>query len=157
MKRSKFAPLIAMGAAILLVCVAQGRESRPPFSYAGGTEALPENCGGQLEVGQDELVFRCPQHSAAIPLSAITLMQYRPDVSRQVLKLKLKWKVEVRPVEGSNPKGKNRYFTIIYAENGTPHAVVLEVEPLDMRPYLAEIEMKSGHRVQVMGYEPYGY
>ena len=160
MKHRKYTPLIATAAAVLMVSLAHGHESRethPPFSYAGGTEALPENCGGQLEVSQDQLVFRCAPRSIAIPLASITLMQYRPDVSQRVRKLKLQWKVEVRPVEGSNPKNKNRYFTIIYAEKGTPHAVVLEVEPLDMRPYLAEIEMKSGRRVQVMGYEPYTY
>ncbi|MGO9273210.1 MAG: hypothetical protein ACLQOO_23735 [Terriglobia bacterium] len=162
MKHRKSNLLVATAAALLTVGLAQGhvtRETHPPFSYAGGTEALPENCGGQLEVSQDQLVFRCGQHPITIPLASITLMQYRPDVSRRVLKLKLQWKVEVRPVEDGKPKPKNqnRYFTIVYAENGAPHAVVLEVEPPDMRPYLAEIEMKSGRRVQVMGYEPYGY
>jgi len=33
--------------------------------------------------------------------------------------------------------------------------VVLKVDPLSMRPYLAEIEMKSGKRVEVMPYEDY--
>jgi hypothetical protein len=33
--------------------------------------------------------------------------------------------------------------------------VVLKVAPRRMRPYLAEIELKSGKRVEVMGYEEY--
>jgi len=33
--------------------------------------------------------------------------------------------------------------------------VVLRVDPLSMRPYLAEIELKSGKRVEVMPYEDY--
>ena len=145
-------------ATLLMVGVAQAHETRPPFSYAGGTETVPENCAGQLEVSQDAMVFRCaPNNSIAIPLTAITLMQYRPDVSQKVMRLNLRWKVEVKPLEGSNRKNENRYFTIVYAENGAPHAIVLEVKPPDMRPYLAEIEMKSGRRVQVMGYPPYGY
>jgi len=168
MKHWKFSPSISTVAAIALAALAtplmiqvspahETRETHPAFSYAGGTEAVPENCSGQLEVSQDAMVFRCAQNAVAIPLADITLMQYRPDVSHQVQKLNLRWKVEVKPVEGSNRKNENRYFTIVYAANGTPHAVVLEVKPLDMRPYLAEIEMKSGRRIQVMGYPPYGY
>lgn len=167
MKQRRSNPFIATAAAVLAALAttllasaarAHGtREAHPPFSYAGGTEPVPENCAGQLEVTQDNMVFRCAEHSIVIPLSSVTLMQYRPDVSHQVLRLKLRWRVEVRPPDGSNRKNENRYFAIVYAENGTAHAVVLEVEPLDMRPYLAEIEMKSGRRVQVMGYAPYGY
>jgi hypothetical protein len=33
--------------------------------------------------------------------------------------------------------------------------MVLRVDALSMRPYLAEIELKSGKRVEVMPYEDY--
>jgi hypothetical protein len=33
--------------------------------------------------------------------------------------------------------------------------MVLEVRPVAMRPYLAEIDLKAGKRVEVEGYEEY--
>jgi len=86
-----------------------------------------------------------------MPFGSIVLMQFRPDLSRHVRHLKLKWKVW--PDVGGGKK--NRYFTVVYREEGVPHAVILKVEPLLMRPYLAEIELKSGKRVEVKGYEQY--
>jgi hypothetical protein len=151
MNRLKSSLLIA-AVAILMAVAAGGRQTEPQFKYAGGTENLPEQCAGLLEMGPDAMVFRCAQYSIAIPYASLTLMQYRPDVSKRVRKLKLTWKV--RPVPGGGSK-KNRYFTVVYQENGGQHAMVLEVQPLVMRPYLAEIEMRSGRRVEVKGYESY--
>ncbi len=121
------------------------------FKYAGGTEHIPEACAGRLELGQEALTFKCFQYALAIPYSSINLMQYRPDVSKEVRKLKLKWKV--RPAGGGGKH--NRYFTVRYTGGGTTHVVVLEVLPEAMRPYLAEIDLKVGRRVEVKGYEDY--
>jgi hypothetical protein len=119
--------------------------NEPPFQYEAGTENLERGCGGKLEVLRDALAFTCPQGSVNLPFSAITLMQYRPDMSKRVARMKISWKV--RPQFG---KAKdNRYFTVLYDDHGTTGAVVLRVEPLSMRPYLAEIELKSGKNVQV--------
>ena len=63
MKHWKFSPSISTVAAIALAALAtplmiqvspahETRETHPAFSYAGGTEAVPENCSGQLEVSQ---------------------------------------------------------------------------------------------------------
>jgi len=151
MNHQKSNLLIAAVAAILMAGVAGGRQTEPQFKYAGGTENLPEQCAGLLEMGADAMVFRCATYSIAIPYASLALMQYRPDVSRRVQKLKLKWKVRPEPGGGK----KNRYFTVVYGENGGQHAMVLEVQPPVMRPYLAEIEMRSGRRVEVKGYESY--
>lgn len=121
------------------------------FKYAGGTESIGRDCVGKLEVYDDGLVFRCPQGSITAPFSSITLMQFRPDLSRKVRRMKMKWKVRPYPRGGKT----NRYFTAVYHEEGQAHAFVLEVEPLAMRPYLAEIDLRAGKRIEVKGSEKY--
>lgn len=78
-------------------------------------------------------------------------MQYRPDISRQVRKMKLKWKVKPYASGGKH----NRYFTVVFTSAERSHIMVLEVGPDEMRPYLAEIDLKSGQRVQVWELEIY--
>lgn len=147
--RTRTGMLLAL---LLVVSVASGKKKTetPPFQYAGGTEQIQQDCG-KLEVSTDALTFKCPSTTLEIPFADITTMEYRPDLSRAVRRLKLQWKVQ--PHRGGGKK--NRYFTILYKEQGQPRAVVLRVEPLVMRPYLAEIELKSGKRVEVFGYEQY--
>jgi len=117
----------------------------PPFLYEAGTEDLARGCGGKLEVLKDALAFTCPQGSVTMPFSAITLMQYRPDVSKQVVGMNIDWKV--RPA--LDKARDNIYFTVLCNENGKTRAVVLRVDIVSLRPYLAEIELKSGKNVQV--------
>jgi len=121
------------------------------FKYVGGTEKIPDGCTGRLEVTPDNLDFACFQYDIPVPYSSIRIMEYRPNVSRRVWKLKPKWKV--RPMGGG---GKlNRYFTVTFTQGGKTHVMVLDVLPDAMRPYLAEIDLKAGRRVEVMGYEDY--
>ena len=122
------------------------------FQYAGGTEKIEIDCAGKLEVTLEGLIFKCPSGSVDIPFSTITLMQFRPDVSQRVRRLKLKWTTYPNPLV---PGKQNRYFTIVSKKQGLTHVVVLKVDPLSMRPYLAEIELKSGKRVEVMPYPDY--
>ena len=122
------------------------------FQYAGGTEKIEIDCAGKLEVTLDSLVFRCPGGSVVMPFSTITLMQFRPDVSRRVRKLKLKWTTYPNTLIVGK---QNQYFTVVCKKQGETQVVVLRVDPLSMRPYLAEIELKSGKRVEVMPYEDY--
>lgn len=117
----------------------------PLFLYEAGTENLARGCGGKLEVLKDALAFTCPQGSVTMPFSAITLMQYRPDVSKQVVGMNIDWKV--RPA--LDRARDNIYFTVLCNENGKTRAVVLRVDVVSLRPYLAEIELKSGKNVQV--------
>jgi hypothetical protein len=122
------------------------------FQYAGGTEKIEVDCAGKLEVSQEGINFKCPSGSVEIPFATITLMQFRPDVSRRVRSLKLKWTNYPTILI---PGKQNRYFTIVCKKQGVTHVVVLRVDPLSMRPYLAEIELKSGKRVEVMPYPDY--
>ena len=122
------------------------------FQYAGGTEKIEIDCAGKLEVTPESLVFRCPGASVVMPFSTITLMEFRPDVSRRVRKLKLKWTTYPNTLIAGK---QNQYFTIVCKKQGATQVVVLKVDSLSMRPYLAEIELKSGKRVEVMPYEDY--
>jgi len=132
------------------VGVEQTREAI--FQYAGGSEKIEIDCAGKLEVSLEGLTFKCPTGSVGMPFSTITLMQFRPDVSPRVRKLKLKWSTYPTILIAGK---QNRYFTVVYRIRGVTHVVVLRVDPLSMRPYLAEIELKSGKRVEVMPYGDY--
>lgn len=127
------------------------QEAQPPFEYAGGTEGVPPSCAGNLEVSSQSLIFKCPQATVTMPFASISLMEYRSDVSWRVRKLKPEWKA-YPPKQGGKT---NRYFTVVYSRPAATHVVILQVAPQAMRPYLAEIELKSGKRVEVMGYEEY--
>lgn len=123
----------------------------PDFYYAGGTETLSAGCGGELELTHVSMTFKCPDGSVTIPYSSITLMQYRPKLSSQVRKMKLGWKA--RP-EGTSAK-KNLLFTVLYRQGSTTQAMVLKVQPVNMRPYLAEIELNTRKRIEVWDYRGY--
>jgi hypothetical protein len=122
------------------------------FQYAGGSEKIEIDCAGKLEVSTEGLIFKCPGASVEMPFSTISLMQFRPDVSPQVRNLKLKWKTYPSILIAGK---QNRYFTVVCKKQGVTHVMVLRVDALSMRPYLAEIELKSGKRVEVMPYEDY--
>ena len=146
-------------AALLLAAAAivYGREEgiEPQFKYAAGTESISEGCEGNLELTSTGLTFRCSAGSITAPFSSISLMQYRNDVSRKVRKMKLKWKIKpnfVAPLLGGR---RNRYFTVVFKDDELTHVMVLRVSPRAMRPYLAEIDLKSTRRVEVQGYENY--
>jgi hypothetical protein len=149
---------LTAGLAILLALASPGftreRGKDPFFQYVAGTENIQDGSRGNLEMGVDGLTFRTHDSSVSVPYSAIKLMQFRPDVSRKVRKAKVPWKV--KPPEGGGKK--NRYFAILFDDEEPKrprHAMVLKVSPEAMRPYLAEIDLKSGKRVEVKGYEEY--
>ena len=125
----------------------------PQFKYAAGTEDLPDGCDGNLEVNPEVLTFRCWSGKVDIPCSAIFAMEYRSEVSKRVRKMKLKWKI--RPVADSAilKTRKNRFFTVVYRAEETSRVLVLRVEPRAMRPYLAELDLRSDKRVDVESYE----
>lgn len=120
----------------------------PRFTYAGGTEALHSGCEGKLELTHASMTFECPEGAITIPFRSITVMQYRPSISRDIKRMKLHWK--------SKPSGSGRksnlFFTVLYRENSGLHAMVLKVLPEDMRPYLAQIELSTGKRIHVWDY-----
>lgn len=131
--------------------IASNRTQEPKFKYAGGTEDVLAGCPGTLQLTNDSMTYSCAQRSVAIPYRAIETMQYRADVIRHVRKLRLKWRV-VPPIGGGH---NNRYFTLVYRVSGVTHVMVLEVPNDEMRPYLAEIDLKCGRRVDVQRHEDY--
>ena len=152
--RGQFVWLV-LAAALLGVHGGAGREKPKefPFRYVGGTRGPIETCKGVLETSSKELTFRCGTGAIDVPYSSITLMQYRADVSRKVRKMKLHWKL--KPSVGGGRE--NRYFAIIYSESGSRQGLVLEVFPAAMRPYLAEIDLRAGRRIDVQNHEDYQY
>jgi hypothetical protein len=149
----KVSGLAALGALLLWAPAAGGAQKakQPQFAYVAGTEDVLPGCQGTIELTSQQLSFLCAQYSLHAPYAAISRMEYRSGVSRSVRKLKLKWKL--RPPEGGGKK--NRYFTIVYQEAGATHMVVLDVAPDEMQPYLAEIDLKAGRRVEVQNHEDY--
>jgi hypothetical protein len=124
-----------------------------PFRYVGGTLGPSDPCKGVLETSPTELTFRCPTVAITVPFTSIILMQYRADISRKVRKMKLRWHLQP-PVGGGT---ENRYFTLIYNESGSRQGLVLEVSSQAMRPYLAEIDLRAGRRIDVQNHETYQY
>jgi len=132
---------------LLLISPAYGRHRKieaPPFQYEGGTEDIEKGCAGKLEVLKEGFTFRCPSGSISLPFSGVTLMQYRPDVSAEVLGMKIPWKLKPQVQK----LRENKYFAIVSNEQGKLRAMVLRVNEDDMRPYFAEIELQSGKSVQ---------
>ena len=135
-------------ALFLLIGSSYGKHKKtadaPPFQYEAGSENIEKGCEGKLEVLKEGLTFKCPGGTVTLPFSAITLMQYRPDVSAEVLAMKIPWKIEPQFLRVR----ENKYFTIVGNEQGKLRAVVLRVDEDNMRPYFAEIELQSGRSVQ---------
>lgn len=139
--------LILASGPLLGVSAAKDRE--PTFRYVGGTENIPEGCTGALQLTGGALGFECPQYQVTIPYSAIETMQYRADVRWRIRRMKVNW--AVRPPRGGGQK--NRYFTVVYRASGGLRVIVLEVSSDQMRPYLAEIDLQAGQRVEVQRHE----
>jgi hypothetical protein len=134
-------------ALLLLICPSYGKHKKtdePPFQYLAGTENIEKGCAGKLEVLKEGFTFKCSSGTFSLPFPAITLMQYRPDVSAEVLAMKIPWKITPQLTRVR----ENKYFTIVCNEQGKLRAVVLRVSEDDMRPYFAEIELQSGKSVQ---------
>jgi len=133
--------------ALLLTGASYGKHKKveePPFEYLAGTENVDKGCGGKLEVLKEGFTFRCPGATFNLPFSTITLMQYRPDISAEVMGMKIPWKIKPQ----LQRLRENKYFTIVCNDQGKLRAVILRVDENDMRPYFAEIELQSGKSVQ---------
>ena len=142
---------------LLLAGTALAREEqpRPQFKYAAGTETLSAGCEGNLELNSEGMTFKCSGGSVSAPYSAISLMQYRSDVSKKVRKMKVKWTVRPEytpPLFGGK---RNRFFAVVFRTGGATRVVILRVQPGAMRPYLAEIDLRAEKRVEVESFEEY--
>lgn len=135
----------AVFAALLFAPVVWGRQDKKAlFKYVAGTEALPKGCGGELEVTESALVFLCDGKSVSVPYDAISQMEFLPRVSKKIRKMKLHW--EIKP--GSSHGKHAGFFSVIYSGGGQTRAIVLKVPNDTMRPYMAEIDLKTGHNIE---------
>jgi len=117
--------------------------NNPPFEYVGGTESISRGCEGKLEVTEAALVFRCATGSISVPYASITQMEYLPRISKQIRKMKLRWTVK----PPSSHSKHEAYFSVLYSEKGRTHAMVLKAPPETMRPYMAEIDLRTGRAI----------
>lgn len=128
-------------ALFLLVPSALARShNKSTFEYVAGTQSLPKGCKGKLEMAQENMIFECPGGSITVPYTAITRMEYQEKISKQIRKMTLNWAINP-PSSHNKHEG---YFTVLYSEKGQTHAMILKVSPETMRPYLAEIDLKTG-------------
>ena len=125
--------------------------SSAPFKYVGGTEKFMRGCLGQLGLTASTMVFTCPEGSIKIQYRSILLMQYRADIGRKVRRMELPWRFKPWRSGGN----RNRYFTVVFRTPQGKRVVVLAISPVAMRPYLAEIDLKVGRRVQVQSHQKY--
>ena len=156
--QARFVKWITLGCAMLLAATsapARQHAAEPAFKYIGGTVGLPEHCKGKLELSQQEMIFDCGAGSLSIPYDNIRYMEYRTSISRKVKRMKPQWKVKPETFSSLFGRKGNRYFTITYqeSEDSPTEVLVLEVSPDAMRPYLAEIDLKVGHRIEVENLE----
>lgn len=140
-KRIKAILFLNVIALLLFVPSAHARSrTRSMFEYAAGTQSLPKGCEGKLEITQRAMVFDCSEGSITVPYTSITHMEYQERISKQIRKMALNWAV----TPSSSHNKHEGYFTVLYTEKGQTHAMILRVSPETMRPYLAEIDLKTG-------------
>jgi hypothetical protein len=146
MDKFKIAKWVALLAAVILLAPQAWARSHDEsvFKYVAGTESVTKGCKGKLEVTEADLVFLCPEHSLTIPFSAITKMEFQPRVSKRIRKMKLAWAIKPTAARGKH-KG---FFTVLYSGAGQTHAVILRVRNVTMRPYMAEIDLKTGRPIE---------
>ncbi len=84
-------------------------------------------------------------------------MEYRPAPSNKVKGSRIRWRRRL-PFTGGLKlpwvKRKNRYFSIVFSQESGLGAAVFEVKPSIMRPYLAELDLRTGTRVEMESFEP---
>jgi hypothetical protein len=122
------------------------------FKYVGGTENVQGGCLGTVALEADAFTYRCSPYAVTIPYRDVETMEYRADVTRRIRRMRVKWTAYPPDRSGGN---KNLYFILIYRGPGKPHVLIFEIPPDQMRPYLAEIDLKMGRRVEVQSHENY--
>lgn len=146
MKESKITRTVSLlMTALLLAATACGAsKNQELFKYVAGTGTMSKGCAGKLEVTNSALVFRCGKQSLTMPYKAITEMSYMSRVSKRIRKMKLDW--TVKPT--SSHSKHQGFFTVLYTEEGRSQAAILKVWNDTMRPYMAEIDLKTGQPIR---------
>jgi hypothetical protein len=146
MDQFKMAKWAAFLAAVLLLMPQAWARSRDQalFKYVAGTESIPKDCIGKLEVTETHLVFLCAEKSLSVPYSDITQMEFQPRVSKRIRKMKLAW-----TIKPTSARGKHEgFFTVLFRASRQMRAIILKVRDETMRPYMAEIDLKTGRPIE---------
>ncbi len=146
MDQFKMAKWAVCLAAVLLLTPQAWARSRDQslFKYVAGTESIPKDCTGKLEVTETHLVFLCAEKSLSVPYSDITQMEFQPQVSKRIRKMKLAW-----TLKPTSARSKHEgFFTVIFRASRQMRAIILKVRDETMRPYMAEIDLKTGRPIE---------
>ena len=132
---------VILGVALLLAPTAWARShEQAVFKYVAGTESMAKGCKGKLEVTASNLIFKCAQHSLTVPYPAIAQMEFQHQVSKKIRKMKLAW-----AIKPTSARSKHQgFFSVLYSEKGQTRAIILQTRDETMRPYMAEIDLKTG-------------
>jgi hypothetical protein len=134
-----------LAAVVLLVPQVWARShDEAVFRYVAGTETMPKGCTGKLEVTESDLVFRCAEQSLTIPYGAITQMEFQPRVSKRIRKMKLAWTIKPTSAHSKH----EGFFSVLFSDKGQTRAIILKVRDETMRPYMAEIDLKTGRPIE---------
>lgn len=132
-------------AVIAIVLPAWGRSNKKAlFKYVAGTEPMAKGCEGKLEVKESDLVFNCQGKSVAVPYNTVTQMEFLPKISKKIRKMKLDW-----AIKPPSSRGKHAgFFSVLYREGDQTRAIILKARDDTMRPYMAEIDLRTGRPIE---------
>lgn len=148
-KRNIIKAAAFLAAFLVFARVARGQsDGMGVFMYMFGTEHIPQGCGGQLKVTETHLLYQCEQLSVTIPYHAITQMEFRPQVSKQIRKMKLAWVTKPTSIRSKHAG----FFSVLYSQKGRTHVIIMKVSEDTLRPYMAEIDLKTGRSIESGGY-----
>ena len=132
-------------------------QKKAGFRYVGGTWEMKGRCRGQLQIGTNSVAFKCKEQFFDLPFESLTYMEYRPAPSDKLRDAEVFWRR--KPPLGLGMtlpwrKRKNKYFSVVFFKGGELGAAVFRVKPRVMRPYLAELDLRSGMRVEMDSFDP---
>ena len=155
--RAGWIPLLVSVFCLSALAVPVAAQSKRGFRYVGGTWDLKGRCRGQLQMGTHSVAFKCKERIFDLPFESLTYMEYRPAPSEKLRDTRVRWRRKPPLGVGVKvpfKKRKNKYFSVVFSKGGEMGVAVFRVKPRVMRPYLAELDLRSGMRVEMESFEP---
>lgn len=150
-------PLLVTALCLSALAVPAVAQTKRGFRYVGGTWELKGRCRGQLQIGTNSVAFKCKEQIFDLPFESLTYMEYRPAPSEKLREAKVRWRRKPPLGVGVRvpwKRRKNKYFSVMFSKGGELGVAVFRVKPRVMRPYLAELDLRSGMRVEMDSFDP---
>jgi len=137
----RVAPLL-----MLVVCVASAAQPGGARAYLTGTTVpdFPSKCDVRVDMtGDREMLFVTRMLTLHVPFDKVNTVEYGQHVGRRYAEAIL-----ISPLFLLS-KSRKHFVTVGYTDaNGRQQALVLQVGKSDVRMVLAELEAKTGRRVE---------